>query len=75
MTVKVINEQDVLYEAVEVLLERLSPAKVARLIAAWQVGSGDYLAIREQLFAEETVTTLFEEIQEYQAQEGRTDHG
>ena len=66
MTVKVISEQEVLQEAVEVLLEHMEPEKMARLLVAWQVGRGNYLAIREQLFAEETVTTLFEKIQTHQ---------
>jgi hypothetical protein len=69
MTVKVLSEQQVLQEAGGVLLEHLSPAKVARFWAAWQAGGGDYLAIREQLFAAETVETLFEKVQAYQ--EGR----
>lgn len=66
MTVKVLSEHQVLQEAVEILLEHLSPAKVARFWAAWQAGGGDYLAIRQQLFAEETVETLCEKIQAYQ---------
>lgn len=66
MTVKVMREQEVLQEAAEVLLEHLNPAKVARFWAAWQVGKGNYLEIREQLFAEETVQTLFEKIRAYQ---------
>ena len=66
MTVKVISEQEVLREAVEVLLEHLSPAKVARFWTAWQVDGGNYLATRRQLFAEETVATLFEKVQAYQ---------
>ncbi len=48
----------------------MEPAKVARFWAAWQVGGGSYLAIREQLFAEETVATLVEKIRAYQ-EEGR----
>ena len=67
MTVKVMGEQQVTQEAIEVLLEHLSAAKVARLWASWQIGKGDYLAIRDQLFAGETVETLFEKIQMYQA--------
>lgn len=66
MTVKVISEQEVLQEAVEVLLEHMEPEKMARFLVAWQVGRGNYLAIREQLFAGETVTTLFEKIQTHQ---------
>ena len=35
-------------------------SKVARLLAAWRVGQGDYLAAREKLFAGETVDSLYE---------------
>lgn len=66
MTVKVISEQEVLQEAIEVLLEHMEPEKMARLLAAWQVGKGNYHAIRDQLFAGETVATLFEKIQAHQ---------
>ncbi|HBY92957.1 MAG: hypothetical protein M5U01_41020 [Ardenticatenaceae bacterium] len=68
MRVKVINEQELVYEAAEILLKQLSPSKVARLLVTWQVGKGDYLTIREQLLAGETVDTLFEKIQTYQSQ-------
>ena len=43
MTVNVIAKPDVPREAVEVLGPHLSPARVARLLAAWQVGGGNYL--------------------------------
>ena len=71
MTVKVISEQEIVQEATEVLLEHLSPAKMARFWAAWQIGKGDYLAIRERLFAEETVETLFEKVRVYQEREDK----
>ena len=66
MTVKVISEREVLREAAEVLLQHMEPAKVARFWAIWQMGEGNYLAIRAQLFAGETVATLFEKVQAYQ---------
>jgi hypothetical protein len=66
VTIQVINEQQVIQEALEILLVHLSPAKAARFLAAMQLGKGDYLTIREQLFAGETVNTLFEKVQEYQ---------
>jgi hypothetical protein len=69
MTVSVLNEQEINQEAVQILFEHLSPAKVARLLASWQIGRGDYLAIREQMFSEETVDTLLEKIEEYQAKQ------
>ena len=67
MTVKVMREQEVLQEAAKVLLKYLEPAKVARFWAAWQVGMGDYLAIREELFAGETVATLYDKVLAYQS--------
>jgi hypothetical protein len=70
MTVTVIREQEVLREAVDVLWEHLSPAKVVRLWAAWQMGEGDYLALRDQLFEGESVATLFEKVLAYQEHEG-----
>jgi hypothetical protein len=36
----------------------MSPAKVARFWAMLQLGKGEYQAIREELFAGETVETL-----------------
>jgi len=66
MTVTVIREQDVLREAIDVLWEHLSPAKVVRLLATWQIGSGDYLTLRDQLFDEERVATLCDKVQAYQ---------
>lgn len=66
MTIKVMNEQQVVQEALQVLMDHLSPTKVARFWAAWQMGGGDYLTIREQLFGQETVSTLFAAVQNYQ---------
>jgi hypothetical protein len=66
MTVNVAREQGVLREAVDVLWTHLSPAKVVRLWATWQMGEGDYLTLRDQLFEGESVASLFEKVQVYQ---------
>ncbi len=58
MSVTVPNESAATAEAVEVLMERLSASKVARLLSSWQVGPGDYLKLREELFANETAESL-----------------
>jgi hypothetical protein len=60
MTVEVENEQATVEEAVTVLLERMPPSKVARLLSAWQVGRGDYLQLRDRLFQGETVERLYQ---------------
>jgi len=46
-------------------MEHRSPAKVARFLATWQMDGGVYLAIRDRLFADETVGTLLEKVQAY----------
>jgi hypothetical protein len=63
MTVTVLREQDVVREAFDVLWRNLSPSKVVRLWAALQMGEGDYLTWRDELFADESVDTLFEKVQ------------
>lgn len=59
MSVTVPNESATTAEAVEVLMERLPVSKVARVLSSWQVGQGDYLKLREELFAGETVEKLY----------------
>jgi hypothetical protein len=58
MSVTVPNESATTAEAVEVLMERLPASKVARLLSSWQIGQGDYLKLRDELFAGETVESL-----------------
>ena len=72
MTVKVMQEQEIQRDVVQVLFKHLPPDKIVRFWAAWQHGAGDYLALRRQLFDEETVKTLFDQIQAFQV-ESRND--
>ena len=60
MSIHIETEQASVEEAAAIFLERMSPSKVARLLSAWQVGHGDYLALRDKLFAGETVDGLYE---------------
>ncbi len=66
MTVRVPKEPEVLQEAADVLLTHMSPAKVARVLAALQLGRGDSLALRDRLVAGETVQILADKIEAYQ---------
>jgi len=66
MTIKVINEQQNLQEVMQVLLTHLEPAKVMKFCAACKLGEGDYLQLKEKLFSEETVDSLYEKIKQYQ---------
>ena len=61
MSITVENELATIGEATAILLEKMPVSKVARLRAALQVGTGDYVKARDQLFAGETVDSLFEQ--------------
>ena len=66
MKIKVNNEQQILQEGFQVLLANLEPSKVMRFWAACQLGEGDYLKLKEQIFEEENVSSLYEQITAYQ---------
>jgi hypothetical protein len=66
MTIKVINEQQNLQEVIQVLLTHLEPSKVMKFWAACKLGEGDYLQLKDKLFAQEDVDSLYEKIQAYQ---------
>jgi hypothetical protein len=65
-TISVPSERQIINEAAQVLMQHLSPSKAARFWASWQVGEGDYLQIRKELFAKETVDSLYEQIEAFQ---------
>lgn len=71
MTVETLRDQEIFQDAIQVLMEHLEPAKAARIWASWQIGEGDYLSIREQLFADETVASLYEKVKTYQKEEAK----
>jgi len=66
MTIHVASERQVVQEAAQILMRHMSPANATRFWASWQVGEGDYLAIREQLFGNENVKSLYKQIEEFQ---------
>lgn len=59
MSIATIDDQATVREATELLFKHLPPAKVARLMMLWRVGSGDYTEERRQRFKGETVDSLF----------------
>lgn len=71
MSVHVLSERQINLEAVQVLIQHMSPSKATRFWASWQVGEGDYLMIREQLFQNETVDSLYEQIKKFQENENK----
>ena len=66
MTVQTINEASLMQEVAQILLQQLSPDKVARFWANWQVGQGDYLDWRAEQFDGETVDSLYQTIVDFQ---------
>jgi len=66
MKIKVTSEQQILQEAFDVLLANLEPSKVSRFWAAFQLGEGDYLQLKEQLFKDEDVASLYDKISAYE---------
>ncbi|QMS88335.1 hypothetical protein HUN01_12290 [Nostoc edaphicum CCNP1411] len=66
MTIKVINEQQNLQEVMQVLFTHLEPSKVMKFWAACKLGEGDYLQLKEKLFSQDNVDSLYEKIQAYQ---------
>ncbi|GAX37119.1 hypothetical protein [Nodularia sp. NIES-3585] len=66
MTIKVINEEENIQEVMQVLLTHLEPSKVMKFWATCKLSEGDYLQVKEKLFAEETVASLYAKITEFQ---------
>ncbi len=66
MTIKVINEQQNIQEVMQVLLTHLEPSKVMKFWATCKLSEGDYLQLKEKLFAEETVASLYAKITGFQ---------
>ncbi|MEH2063612.1 MAG: hypothetical protein V7K50_15345 [Nostoc sp.] len=69
MTIKVINEQQNFQEVMQVLFTHLEPSKVMRFWAGCKLDEGDYLQLKEKLFAQDNVDILYEKIQAYQDME------
>ncbi|MBE9229609.1 hypothetical protein IQ264_29830 [Phormidium sp. LEGE 05292] len=67
MKVNLPTEKQVIQEALEILLTHMEPLKLARFIAACNLGEGDYLKTKDQLFAGETVDSLYEKIQAFES--------
>lgn len=71
MSTKALNEQEVIHEAMTVLLDHLEPAKVAKFLAARPVLNRDYVKLRDQLFAGETVDSLADKIRAFEQAEAK----
>jgi hypothetical protein len=64
--IQVKSEQQVLQEGLRILLSNMEPSQVSRFWAACSVGSGDYLKLKDELFAQESVASLYTKVEEFQ---------
>jgi hypothetical protein len=67
MMIQVKREQEVLQEGLQVLLANMEPSNVARFLAACNMGQGDSLKLKDELFAQESVASLYAKVVEFQA--------
>jgi hypothetical protein len=65
--IRVISEQQVLQEGFQVLLTHLEPSKLARFWAACNLSGGDYIELKDKLFAEETASSLYSKVLDFQS--------
>ena len=70
MDIAVVCEQEILQEGEAVLVKYLGLSKTARFLSAWCQGAGNYLTLKEELFKEETVDTLYKKISEFEEKKG-----
>lgn len=64
--IQVKSEQQILQKGLQILLSNMKPSEVARFWAACNLGSGDYLKLKDELFAKESVESLYSKIVEFQ---------
>jgi hypothetical protein len=64
--IQVKSEQQILQEGLHILLANMDPSQVSRFWAACNVGSGDYLKLKDELFAQESVASLYAKIEAFQ---------
>jgi hypothetical protein len=61
------SEQQILQEGLNILLAHMEPSDVARFWAACNLRGGDYLKLKGELFAEESVDSLYSKILAFQS--------
>ncbi len=63
MKINLKTDQEIIEEAFQVLIEHLDTTKVMRFWTICNLGGGDYLKLKDKLFAGETVDSLYEKIE------------
>ena len=65
--IQVKSEQQILQEGLQILLAHMEPADVAQFWAACNLRGGDYLELKDELFAQESVDSLYSKILDFQS--------
>ncbi len=63
------NSQDIHRQAIAVLIEHLGIARAAIFLGETRWQPTDYLQLKQQLFADETVSSLYEKILHWREQQ------
>ncbi|NEQ78257.1 MAG: hypothetical protein F6K23_37870 [Okeania sp. SIO2C9] len=66
MKINIDNDYEIVQEVFQILLEHLETSKVMRFWSICKLGHGDYLELKDKLFAGETVDSLYEKIKAFQ---------
>jgi hypothetical protein len=61
------SEQQILQEGLQILLTYMEPSDVARFWAACNLRGSDYLKLKDELFAQESVDSLYSKILDFQS--------
>ena len=62
MKINIDRDPAIIEEALQVLSQHLEPSKLMRFLAICNLGSVDYLKLKEKLFEGETVDSLYDKI-------------
>jgi hypothetical protein len=65
--IQVKSAQQVLQEGFQILLSNMEPFTVAQFWAAGNLGKGEYLKLKDELFAQESVRSLYSKILDFQS--------
>ncbi len=66
MAIRIPSEQEIWQEAMEILLTQLGPGKAIRLLSALQMGHGDYMRERKEIFGHLSVAELAKQVRRYE---------
>lgn len=65
--IQVKSEQQILQQGLQILRSNMKPSEVARFWAACNLGGGDYLRLKDELFAQESVDSTYSKILSFQS--------